>query len=715
MTAGVLRGLVWAGVAAGCALILARAPQVRFSQLVPGRLGLQPVAVASAEVGAGERGFRTRAFSGFRTEAEREWGKANGLTAALAFSHNLGGVFPPELHATNPELFPLVAGKRIQPPKGSYFWNPDIAREDAAVHAARAAGEHFRAAPQAVSFPLGINDALIWGESPELLALTTPVTWFRERPDYTRLTYTFMNRVAAALETENPHVYVGALAYYWAEAPIEFQLHPQVMPFLTADRSQGYDPAFWQEELGVQQGWAKAAPQLPGKLPRRLGIYDYVYGSGFLVPRIHTKLIAEHLRHAKDAGFTDYYAEVYPNWGLDPVMPWLLAQLVRDPTASRPALLDTFFSRYFGEAAAPMRRFYERCEEIWMQQPGPSYWLKHFRNESQIRLFPTAVCAELRAQLEAARQLASSPRTRARVRLVSETFGVTERFAAFAAAREQLTRELVAGNPGGFDVAAEPLLRNVGRYLESRAEFERYTQALMKREPLALHGPINWNDFLRNDPASGALLALRERLGWPGAGAVDAAVAADAALRSLWAALKCAKPGPGRELLLNGAGAGPYSSPETIATLTYGLPNPRGWISRVEPSQHHEATWRTEGDRVLLRLSGTKDTSLFQWVQMKEAGVHIASLQLRGKVQPGTRVRLFLSWLDGAHKNIRAECVNLPEGEWPEWARLRVASLPPANAAWVGMGLVVQNQVRGDWIEATGFSLVADTTSGLTP
>ena len=58
---------------------------------------------------------------------------------------------------------------------------------------------------------------------------------------------------------------------------------------------------------------------------RRLGLYDYLYGAGFLIPRIHTRLIAEHLKHAAEAGFTDYYAEVNPNWGLDGPMSWLVA------------------------------------------------------------------------------------------------------------------------------------------------------------------------------------------------------------------------------------------------------------------------------------------------------------------------------------------------------------------------------------------------------
>ena len=37
-----------------------------------------------------------------------------------------------------------------------------------------------------------------------------------------------------------------------------------------------------------------------------------------------------------------------------------------------------------------MRAFFEKCEALWMQQPGPSYWLKYYYNEDQAGLFPAA-------------------------------------------------------------------------------------------------------------------------------------------------------------------------------------------------------------------------------------------------------------------------------------------------------------------------------------
>ena len=64
------------------------------------------------------------------------------------------------------------------------------------AHAAAAARAHFATEPDSESFSLGVNDGLTFGESPETLALTTPVRWFRGRPDYSALVFTFMNRAA---------------------------------------------------------------------------------------------------------------------------------------------------------------------------------------------------------------------------------------------------------------------------------------------------------------------------------------------------------------------------------------------------------------------------------------------------------------------------------------------------------------------------------------
>ena len=111
-----------------------------------------------------------------------------------------------------------------------------------------------------------------------------------------------------------------------------------------------------------------------------------------------------------------------------------------------------------------------------------------------------------------------------------------------------------------------------------------------------------------------------------------------------------------------------------------------------------------KGGRVL-RIERTKDTTVSQWCQPVEGGVYRGRIAVRGRVSPGAAVSLIFAWLDSQHRHMGFKAVRLPDGDWPEWVTLRQAGHPPKGAVWVGLGLRVQNQVEGDWVEAKGFSL----------
>lgn len=685
----------------GIACYLApREPRPLARQFVPGALGYEAGADAPP---AGRAAYHTRSMSMPGVPGGERWQAANQVTGHFNFSHNLHRVFPPSLYPSHPEYFPWVDGARWQPAAKASDWNPDLGREDVARHAAAAAADYFSTHPSARSFSLGTNDGVIYGESPETLALTTPVKWFRGRPDYSPLVFTFMNRAAEELSRTYPEKYLGSLAYYWAENTPGFPLHRQVVPFLTTDRSQGYDEAFREQELDLQRRWGAVAGEHAGGGPRRLGLYDYLYGGGFLIPRIHTRLLAENLRAARRVGFTDYYAEVYPNWGLDGPMPWLAAQLAQDPEQPAERLLDEYYARYFREAAAPMRRFFTRCEEQWMRQPGPPYWLKHYRDESQADIFPSAVCRELRTLLDEAGRAAKAERVKERVQLVSGAFAVTELFVRMQEARTALSRLVI--QPGDWrDLAAA--LRN---YQTARSDFKNYTGRLLRRQPLAVR-PFLWEDYLRHDPMPAAVVAIQT--------AADAAHEADAAesfvrgwgdeeITYTWLAALVARARTGRELAQNGDLRGEVLPPRTIAGLPFGVAMPAEWKSKVEPAEFQRAELTGPGPRIL-RISGSLDTAVFQWRPMPSGfDRYAARVAVRGRVSPGTAVMLTIGWLDGKQRHLGSQVMRLPEGVNDGWVELNLIEPPPPQAAWVGVGLRVQNQVAGDWTEARDFSLQA--------
>ena len=687
-------------VASAVAVILFARQNTPERWFVPGELG--HVSGEAAPVANG-RSYQTRAFAGATTAEDHAWQLHNGLGSPLRFSHNLATVFPPALFDAHPGYFPLVAGSRLRPPSaGLVFWNPDLGRADTAAYAANVAAQYFQLHPQDLSFSLGVNDGLVFGESPETLAqlprrqpsqalgsaatVTTSQAWFRGRPDYSNLVFNFLNRAAEDLSARYPNKLLGALAYYWAENAPDIPVHRQVAPYLTADRSQGYDGAFRQEEADLQARWAKAGPA-------RLGLYDYIYGKGFIVPRYHPHLLAENLRQARRLGFTDYYAEVFPNWGLDGPQPWLVAQLLFDPDIPADTLLDEYFARYFREAAVPMRRFFDRCERQWMTQAGPPYWLKHYRNESQASLFPAEVCRTLRADLDEATRAARSAAVKARVKLTSDAFGATERFVAFQSARTALTtaafRRSLQGREG---------LRLLVEYVNARKSFISYVAGLRHEQPLALY-PTDFSDFLMDDPRFEAASVLLRQTRSARPAELDDVVAGLMAMGStpVHASLRASRETTDRGEITSLSFTGPCAPVRQIAGLTYGIALPPPWQCRVEPYQTHRASWTEPGK--VLRIGGTEETSVFQWLPAAPGKYYRASVVIRGRLSVSAIANLTLGWLDRDQNPLGVTVLRLPEGDWREWGELLQGAVAPSKAAWVGVGIHVQHQAKDDWIE----------------
>lgn len=663
--------------------------------------------------------YLTRALGGIEGEAGQDWARHNRLTPTLSFSHNLAAVFPPALFETHPEFFPMEDGQRLRPPpNGPVWWQPDIGREDVAQYAAASAGQFFDAHPDAVSFSLGINDGLFFGDSPETRALTMPVRWFRGRPDYSNLVFTFMNRAAAILAKSHPGKYLGALAYYWAEDAPDFPVRPDVIPFLTADQSQGYDPAFLRENQALWERWLTAmragaqsdraaqasdAPAVEpsanrsgGRPEFRIGLYDYIYGGGFLIPRQHPHLLAEQLREARRMGFTDFYAEVYPNWGLDGPQPWLVAQLLQNPQQNADQLLNEYYRRYFKEAAAPMRRFFERCEQIWLEQGGESYWLKYYRNEAQAGLFPPAVCRELRGYLDQAAHRAKHYKVEHRVRQVSDAFGVTERLVTMHFARVALDRAVLHDS-----LTPVALTRLLSDYLRARTDFVAYAEALRREQPLLI-APFKMEDYLL-DSAAEAVIWLRRHL--PAGAALPDEFARDPAWGQFWRALG----GDGKSLLADPRMSGPPKPVPVVSGLRYHIGLPAPWLDLLEPAEHFRGTLGRAGPGVL-NLAGSINTAIFQWQAWSGPGLALAGLSVRGRVSASSTITLNVGWLDSSQRNVGVSCVRLPAGDWPEWVRLRTGALAPPAAAWVGVSLQVSNQTGDDWLEAKDFELEAFPT-----
>ncbi len=350
-----------------------------------------------------EPAYVSREITGLYDQAGRDWARRNGLRQRLEYSHNLTRVFPPELYDTHPEWFGLVDGARRRPLGGSdYHWQPDLARGDVAEHAAARAAEAFARDAGRASFALGMNDTVRFDQGAGTRIAVEPLRYFRGMPDYSPLVFGFMNRAAEALGRTPggaPHRYLGCLAYFWCENPPPFAVDPRVVPYVTTDRTQFYDRAYRAADLELMSRWQRSGG-------RAYGLWEYAYGSAFVVPRVPHAALAEAVREGWWRGARGYIADTGPHAGFDAFKIWMLAQLLWEPDRTVAELADDFFKGWYGPAAEPMRRFFARCEAVWLAQPGPPWWIKYYQQQDQVLLFPPAVRAELRALLEEAREKA---------------------------------------------------------------------------------------------------------------------------------------------------------------------------------------------------------------------------------------------------------------------------------------------------------------------
>ncbi len=634
-----------------------------------------------------------------------EWAERNGLRGRLEFNHALDRVFPPALLDVHPDWAPWLRGKRYRPATPNDFnWQPNLALPAVAAHAAGAAMAAFARDPDRTSFSLAMNDTLRFDQGLSTRALVEPLQYFRGMPDYSPLVFTFMNRAAEAMKDVGPGRYLGCLAYFWCESPPPFPVHPRVVPYVTTDRTQYYDAAYRAADLDLMSRWARSGV-------RAYGLWEYGEGGNFLVPRVPMAALAGAVREGWQRGARGYFAEVGAHGGFDRFKVWALAQLLWEPERPLAELADDFFSGYYGRAAAPMRRFFERCEAQWMAQSGPPYWLKFYQQEDQALLFPPSVCRELRAELTAATAAAEDPVVAARVAWTSRAFAVTEAYVAFDDVRRQLAAVTVPDSvdPRRDEPQWSALL---GNFLQARARLAAAFDLARQGETPAMVA-MSLAYFVRNDPVPRLLwlaglndpAAPLRLLAKAGVTAADEAAWLELAEALAQGGLAAAPNQATNSSFEKEAATGP--EPRWLFPLSGALP--ADWeVHSTATQTGRVALMNDPGQpaRRCLRVEGAWDTQVYQWRPAQAGRIYVATAELRGTSSPGNDSGLFFTFLSAAGRVVgthRMQC--LPKGETADWRTMVLADLAPVGTAWVGLGIGASRQTDGDWIEAAAVEL----------
>ena len=323
------------------------------------------------------------------------------------------------------EWFPEIKGQRFFPPANAIFdFQPCIGNPEVLDVLMKNAAKHFADNPEEGCYSVGMNDSDRFCECARCQALVPPAVQAKLTGKGERTAYAYMvfyNRVATRFESAFPGKRLGCLAYASLSSLPSglIKLHPLIIPYLTRDSAQLFEANQVEEFKEITERWASMAS--------RVGIYEYLMGEGFVIPRIYNRYLLKNLQTRYGMNADGFYAEDYPNFGVDGVKYWLAARMLWNNNQDPAALMRQYCEDLFGPAAGSMGEYFAFLEEAWctqesvgMTSPRSNYrWLGDKR---QMAIFPPAKSAaawgiidkgdrEIQAALEALPADAGDART----------------------------------------------------------------------------------------------------------------------------------------------------------------------------------------------------------------------------------------------------------------------------------------------------------------
>jgi len=179
--------------------------------------------------------------------------------------------------------------------------------------------------------------------------------------------WNYTNVIAKQLLQSNPDKFVTQAAYSdyaWPPTDKVGTLAPNIGIMMSIEVDQWVNPAVRQNMLNIIKGWRKKAPSNP------LYVWGYYNFPKIFVclkptdfhffPIVSGHGLDEQIKLFYRNGIRGIFMEDIPQ----DVDAYLLLKLCDDPTANVNDLLNEFFTRYYGHAAAPIKAIYQKMEAI---------------------------------------------------------------------------------------------------------------------------------------------------------------------------------------------------------------------------------------------------------------------------------------------------------------------------------------------------------------
>jgi hypothetical protein len=321
------------------------------------------------------------------------------------FHHNMVGIIPPSVYgSTHPEYFPEIGGvRRIPPENRDYDFQPCLSNTNVVNLVSDTAIAYFDANPQEGTFSIGMNDSDKYCQCASCMAMApSSITDSTERVAWSY--FTFYNNVAARVAAVHPGKRLGCLAYAaLSSLPAgSLALHTNLVPYLTRDSAQLFDPDEKAEFDETVSRWSTLAS--------RMGIYEYMFGQGFIIPRIYNRYLLNNITNRYGAGVDGFYAEASPNWGLDGPKYWLASKLLWNHRLDPETLLADYYQNMFGPVGSVMRQYFDFLEETWctqtLENPHSNY--RWYEDPAQLQIFSIPRCDTAWNTLQTARAQAGA-------------------------------------------------------------------------------------------------------------------------------------------------------------------------------------------------------------------------------------------------------------------------------------------------------------------
>ena len=235
-----------------------------------------------------------------------DWSRSLGANnPRIWIRHYLAELLPSEKYGKiMPEIYPIHNQKRIIPaPKQHTFWQPcftepkvvDVLAQSIISELSNNKRKYPNMEvndndPRLKTISLGINDAGGFCECTRCLKTVPDQRNMIGSKDYSTSYIKMISQVANKVIAKHPDCKLPFLAYHSVLNPPKKgqKLNPALIPAFAFDSMYVADPVRRQEYRNLVQSWNASLPEL--------GVWDYIWGGAYIIPRTYNKMMSEHLR-----------------------------------------------------------------------------------------------------------------------------------------------------------------------------------------------------------------------------------------------------------------------------------------------------------------------------------------------------------------------------------------------------------------------------------